>query len=32
VISDVGYIARGTRIAVRNNSDNRIVVRPMVAE
>jgi membrane-bound serine protease (ClpP class) len=30
VLSDVGYIPPGTRIAVRNNGDNRIVVRPIV--
>jgi membrane-bound serine protease (ClpP class) len=30
VVSDVGYIPRGTRLAVQNNSDNRIVVRPVV--
>jgi Tol biopolymer transport system component len=30
VLSDVGFVSPGTRIAVRNNSDNRIVVRPVV--
>jgi membrane-bound serine protease (ClpP class) len=30
VLSDVGFVPPGTRIAVRNNSDNRIVVRPVV--
>jgi membrane-bound serine protease (ClpP class) len=30
VLSDVGYVPPGTRIAVRNNGDNRIVVRPVV--
>jgi membrane-bound serine protease (ClpP class) len=30
VISDVGYVPRGTKIAVRNTGDNRIVVRPVV--
>jgi membrane-bound serine protease (ClpP class) len=31
VISDVGYIPRGTRIAVRTNADNHVVVRPIVS-
>jgi membrane-bound serine protease (ClpP class) len=31
VLSDVGYVARGTRLAVRTTGDNRIVVRPVVA-
>jgi membrane-bound serine protease (ClpP class) len=30
VLSDVGYVARGTRLAVRTTGDNRIVVRPVV--
>ncbi|MDB5876145.1 MAG: hypothetical protein JWQ07_5587 [Ramlibacter sp.] len=30
VLSDVGYVPPGTRIAVRNNGDNRVVVRPVV--
>jgi membrane-bound serine protease (ClpP class) len=30
VLSDVGFVPPGTRIAVRNNSDNRILVRPVV--
>jgi len=30
VLSDVGYVPRGTRIAVRNNGDNKVVVRPVV--
>jgi membrane-bound serine protease (ClpP class) len=30
VISDVGYVPRGTRLAVQSNGDNRIVVRPVV--
>lgn len=30
VLSDVGYIPRGTRLAVRTTGDNRIVVRPVV--
>jgi membrane-bound serine protease (ClpP class) len=29
VVSDVGYVASGTRLAVRSNGDNRIVVRPV---
>jgi membrane-bound serine protease (ClpP class) len=31
VLSDVGYVARGTKLAVRTTGDNRIVVRPVVA-
>jgi membrane-bound serine protease (ClpP class) len=31
VSSDVGYIPHGTKIAVRSNGDNRIVVRPVVS-
>ena len=30
VLSDVGYVARGTRVAVRSTADNRVVVRPVV--
>jgi hypothetical protein len=30
VLSDVGYVPRGTRVAVRSTADNRIVVRPVV--
>ena len=30
VLSDVGYIPRGTKIAVRSTDDNRVVVRPIV--
>jgi len=30
VLSDVGYVARGTKLAVRTTGDNRIVVRPVV--
>jgi membrane-bound serine protease (ClpP class) len=30
VISEVGYVPRGTRLAVRSTGDNRIVVRPVV--
>jgi hypothetical protein len=30
VLSDVGYVPPGTRIAVRSNGDNKVVVRPVV--
>jgi membrane-bound serine protease (ClpP class) len=30
VLSDVGYVPRGTRIAVRETTNNRILVRPVV--
>ena len=30
VVSDVGYVARGTPVTVRSDGDNRLVVRPIV--
>jgi membrane-bound serine protease (ClpP class) len=30
VVSDVGYVKRGTKLAVQSNADNRVVVRPVV--